>query len=550
MQYLRFGSDIKLLGDSLKRLEKIVENADSQRPRRPWHNNDADHSSSNTLQDVTGDFLSTLNDCQTLLDDNSRFHRSSGNCIDNVYWWGTTEREVNSLHLRIRFHLTKITFISKPFEQQLLLGIQREVKQLRREIGEIKTILIQDVRLDEDASASSPSVDVPEDLALRFKDALYENAPRSFKGLGQLPLKESFDAIVLSFANSTIDFNARTGLGQNIPEEPQYLNLIKARWLVEQLEDSYEYRAAGPYSLWADYMRELKDDIRDQFLRFDAGKLFAPPLDTISRLPDSCFAIWVVEERPPRPPDLAEQRLFEEKILELTLPVSYGNRQSALTIFRKSDVDFRLVSTTIDEQNKDFHREEEKEINMHSTRLIPAYASPDASRPTNNIMLWGDQAQGPKWYSLPDAPGIARFQQALTGYRVFHEMSNVYWSIEGSSKPHKSGRARLQLWHYKPLPSISRTPKIDVNERKPSILTPSKSPDIGVIKVNRVDTRMSGATFISGQSPTSSPSISSITSPVNGPRGEGTALMRPEVPVLIMMTLCERKYTLLHVQCR
>lgn len=548
MRYLQFGTEIRLLGDSLKRLENIIANADVQHPRRPWHK-ETDRIGPNTLQEVTGDFIRTLTECQTLLDDNSKFHRSSANFIDNLVWWSATERDVIGLRERVHFHLTKVNFIAKPFETQLLLGIRRELQQLRRDVADLRTVLVQDVRGNCDSSNILPFTTIPEDLTLRFTDALYVNKPKIFESQSRLPLKEGFDALVFNFANSTIEFNARPGLGQNFPEEPQFLNLIKSRWIMQQLEDSYHYRAAGSDSLWADYLRELKDEIREQFRRFDTGNLVAPPHDAIARLPDSCFAIWVVESSSPPPPDLAEQRPFEEKILELALPSSHETRQSSLTIFRKSDVDFRLVSTTTDEHNKDFHREESMDISMHSTRLVPAYGIPDGvATPTNNILLCSNQAQTQKWYSLVDAAGVARFQQALTGYRVFHDMHDVSWSIEGSAKPHNHGNGRLQLWHFKPLSKIPSELEVKDLGRKLSISTSGYSPHIGGPKVDKVMTGMSGATYPPARSATSPVSIGSIASPVNGPRGEGTALIRPEAPSLIMLTMCERRYTMWHIK--
>ncbi len=530
------------MADSLKRLENIVNNAHSQHPRRPWHK-DAHHIGPNTLQEVTGDFLATLNECQALLEDNSKFRRSTANFVDNVIWWSATERDVTSLKERVHFHVTKITFIAKPFETQLLLDIRRELKQLRRDVADLRGFLVQDVppKGEVVGDVGSPSFSVPEDLSLRFMGALYDNKPKAFEILGHLPLKEGFDGLVFAFANSTVEFNPGPGLGQNFPEETQYLNLVKSRWIANRLEESYFYRAAGADSLWADYMRELKDDIRDQFLRFDAGDLVAPPADAVGRLPDSCFSIWVVEGTSPRPPDLAEERPLEEKILELSLPSSYGNHQSALTVFRKSEVELRLVSTTKDELNKDFHREESMHINMNFTRLIPAYASPvDSSKPINNVLLCTNQGQNQKWLTLKEVADVTRLQQALTGYRVFHDMSNVSWSIEGSSKPHKSGKGRLQLWHLKPLPKMSLEGETISPELSSLTISSPRSPSLSGHKLHRYSTGMSSATFVTKSS--------SVQSPVKGSSDDGIALLRPEPPVLVVLTMSEQRYAFLHIQ--
>lgn len=530
------------MADGLKRLEKIIENADRQHPQRPWHKG-IKHAGPNTLQEVTGDFLQTLHECQTLLDDNSKFRRSSSNFIDNVMWWSATESEVNSLRERVHFHVTKVTFIARPFEAQLLLGIRRELQHLRRDVDVLRGVVIQNVRLDGELSvhALEPAFSVPEDLSLRFADALYVNKPKAVELLGHLPLKEGFDSLVLAFANSTVEFNPGPGLDQNFPEETQYLNLVKSRWIAEKLEESYYYRAAGPESLWTDYLRELKDDIREQFLRFERGNLAAPPADAVARLPNSCFSIWGVEEASLRPPDLAEQRPNEEKILELSLPSSDCNRQSALTIFRKSEVELRLVSTIKDEQNKDFHREESMDVNMNFTRLIPAYASPDDfAKPTNNVVLCTNQGQNQKWLTLKEPIDVARFQQALTGYRVFHDMSSVSWSIEGSNKPRKSGKGRLQLWHCKPLPEIPLKGEIGFPKPRSLTIASPQSPPLSGSKLQRYSTGMSSMTFVSKDS--------SLKSPVKDCRDDGIALIRPEPPVAVILTMCEKRYAYLHLQ--
>ena len=542
VKYLQFGREIKLLAESLKRLERIIDNANVQHPRRQWHSQ-ADNVNPNTLREVTGDFLATLSDCQDLLDDNSKFSRTSSDFINNIIWWSSVEREVISLKERVQFHATKVTLIAKPFETQLLLGIRRELQQLRRDFADLKGVVIQSVRRDDEQPTSpvSPTSTIPECLVLRFTDALYRDKPQSFELLGHLPLREAFDALVFNFSHSTVEFNPRPELGLNIPEEPQYLNLLKSRWLVSCIEDSYHFRAAGPDSLWADYLRELKDDIRDQFRGFETGHLMAPSYEVLLRLPDSCFSVWVIEESPVRPLDLAEQRPFEEKILELGLPSSYGSRQSALTVFRKSDAELRLVSTTKDERNTLFHREEGMDINMNLTKLIPAYVNPEqSSKPTLNVLLCANEAQNPKWYTFKGLGDVKRFQQALTGYRVFHDMSKITWSIEGSLKPHKFGNGSLQLWHYKPLPSL--TSDLGANAAdctSPTVGSP-QSPPLGNSRLHRHSTAMTSVTLVS---------TGSITSSVTGSQGDGTAILRPTAPALVIFTMCERKYTFLHIKC-
>ena len=442
MKYAQFRQDIKSLGDSLGQLQSIIDNAHNQC-------SPSNHFGGvlQVLPDVTGDFRQTLNDCKKLLRSHAGLKRGRPSPLENFRWWTSVEGDVCSLRERVKFHITKVTFIAKPFETQLLLGIQRDVQQLRRDVA----ILTRN-------AADPPSLDttaLPDDIFTRFTVASNLDQPASFKEKSDWPLKEGFDALVYHYSRSTIEFNSRPELGQNIPEGPQYLNLLKCTWIMERLKSSSHFTNAGTNSLWADYMRGLEDEIRDQFRRFESRQLIAPMHDVISMLPDSYYSIWVVEGPPRRPLDMSEQRPLEERILEVSLPQSDSTCQSSLTVFRKSHTQFRLVTTTKRADNPMFHHAEGFHVDMTSTRLIPSYAAPNEKfTVTNNIVLCNDKGQLPEWISLSDSTEIASLQRALTGYRVHHDMSNLSWCINGSKEEENWGDGRLQLWQSKPLPEI------------------------------------------------------------------------------------------------
>ncbi|KAL2038376.1 hypothetical protein N7G274_009027 [Stereocaulon virgatum] len=540
IRYASFGKQIKLLEDSLRTLESVVANADKQLqlPRRPWHN-DADRfgPSVEVLSEVAGDFKKTLEECDALLKDHSKFQYSQAGFIENVIWWSSVEGDVNNLKERVRFHMMKLTFVAKPFEIQLLLGIKHELQELRKDVNEIKTILVNGLQnRDTSSSAYLQSFQVPDELARRFADSLQLNAPPSFQIQGELPLKDIFDALVYHFADSTIEFNPRPEMRQRAPDEPQYLNLVKARWIADVIKGSDTFQLAGPDSLWADYLKELEDDIKGQFRRFDTGQLVPPSPDRIALLPDSSFSIWVAEAPPVRPPDLAEPRPLEEKILELALPGTFGTRQSTVTVFRKSESKIRLVKTTKDDQNQYFHHEVETPLNIDSDRLIPTYATPsDPSTATNNVMLCNVQGQDPIWYSLKDAADVLHFQRALTGFRVSHHILNISWSIEGSSKPSKSGKGSVQFWHLKPFQPIGEDGERTLDTSSMSTRSPQSPTPSGALTRNSTGLSATTTLFSTG----------SIASTVNGPRGDGTALLCPEVPRIVIFTSCEGMYTFL-----
>ncbi|CAF9934762.1 MAG: hypothetical protein ALECFALPRED_006079 [Alectoria fallacina] len=545
VKYLQFGRDIRFLGQNLERLHQVVENANDQRPQKPWHDDDNERVTAevlNTLLEVTGDFKQTLLDCEKLLSDNSKFQRSAANFVDNVAWHSSTERDVASLRERVHFHVIKVIFIAKPFEIQLLLGIRHELKQLRKEVAALRTILDWDpARTRDPINFTTPETyfHIPEDLSDRFRNSLAAKDPELSRMRDGLPLKEGFNALVYNFDRSTVDFEPSRGRGQEVPEE-QYLNLVKSRWIIERLRESTYFSSLGPESLWVDYLRELEDEVRGQLVRFQQGGLPPPPLETLSRLPDSCFSIWVHEESSPRPAALTEHRPSEEKILELALQSRYSTHPSTLTIFRKSDIALRLVSATKDDQNERFHSEESKDVNMLQTGLVPVFAASQDTSTVNNNVLLCRQGQDTESYNLRNPADVAQFQRAMTGFRVSHDMSNVSWHIEfpAWSKPSSlSGKARLQLWHLKPLQKIQQPQDTEPGEGSSSSNDPTPYSPVGSIDLRRFWT--SGTTQLPG---------SSIASPVTGSRGDGIALTHPELPVLIIFTKCHGKYTFLHLQ--
>ena len=527
----------------------MTEHARKKRKRRPWEsdtNNDDCRADLGALAEVTGDFYGTLRECQTLLDDRARFGRNEANFVHTVLWHTSTEREVNNLRERVHLHETKVFFVIKPFEIQLLIGIRSQLIQLREEVEVVKGLVVtlhKNDTLERSALPIHPAVrmlQIPEEIIARFLNALNTNKPDAFHGISDFPLKEGFDALVFHFAKSTVEFNPGVGLGQRVPEETQYINLLKSKWLLETLKASSHLSAADPDSLWTNYLGEVETTIMEEYRRFDTRRLVAPPTNDIARLPDSCFSIWVVEAPPVRAPDLAEERPLEDKILELTLPSTVAK---TLTIFRNSDIEFRMViaETLADGLNKVIERESFT-INMESTRLIPAYtiheSTPAGSKSVNNVLLYRIQDHAPLWQSLKNSDDVGKFQQALSGYRVFFDSSNIKWSLDGSKSPAKNGIGRIQTWQVKRLSKVVQKDEL-VTGQYPLSPTPSlqSAPEK---YLRRESTGFS--------SMASCFSASSMTSQVTGNRGNGIAIFPPEPPVLIIYTLCEEKYTFLHLE--
>ena len=554
IKYAQFGEEIRTLASSLKQLDEIVANADGQCPQGFRF---VDRATVNALSQVTGDFLQTVQDCKRLLDDNSRFKRTAANCVDNVIWHASTERDVNNLRQRVLFHQTKVNFIAKPFEYQLLLGISKhtnrqyqhvngQLSDLTRSVAEIKGILTDNTGRAPGSGSTSATegyLPLPQDIETRFEKALFVNQPTSFKPEDDLPLTEGLNAAILHLAKSTTTFNRNPVLGQHVVDPAQFLNLLKSRWVFMRLKGGATYQKDGPESLWTTSLDELEHQIKHQLSRFETNELTAPPVDVLSQLPDSCFSIWVGDGTSPQPLPVTYGRPLEEKILELELIDQYPERQSTLTIFKKSDDAFRLVSTSKNEQNNSFDREC-VDVNMAHTRLIPTYAASKDTCNTDYSFLLSQHHIQSYCYTFQDLEGAHEFQRALTGYRVSCEIPNVKWLLEHQKwcKRGMSGNATLQFWQMKPL-----SKKVPYSEPELELLGNHCSNDSSTTKGANSPSISTGLKRFN-QSATSQPPRSANESRVSGCCGYGTALLRPEPPVLAILNECEKKYSFLHLR--
>ena len=354
-----------------------------------------------------------------------------------------------------------------------------------------------------------------------------------------MPLSEGFDGLVYHFARSTVEFKPRIDQSHKIPDELQMVNLWKSQWIMEHLEESIYLQEQGETSLWASYLDEIRTDIIREHRRFQTNQLVAPLVDNILLLPDEPFSVWAVAAPPIRPPDLAEKHHLEDRILELTLPESTGSRKVILSVFRRSAIEVRLVTTTTDVNNPGYHQEKDYIVNTDAMKVIPAYAAPNAVAGSHNLLLSSSHVQDQRWQYLSCLDDVHALQQALLGYRVHHSMPNVSWSIDGSTKSSKIGTGRLQFWQLQALQSPEEQEAEAVSSNgDPSINSPTRSATSP--KSSRPSTLFtSSSTLFSG---------TSATTTVTGSRGNGTAVIMPEPPVMILFTKINGANAFLHVQ--
>ena len=551
------------------------------------------------------------------------------NAAFNFYWWQSAEPAVDRLNAKLRLHIDKVEFYTKPSEFEAVIRNGSEIQQLRRQVANIEHFMIHGAERSQSLSANI----VSDELKAKLDSQFQMKSPSWSAEGSELPLKEAFEALAVHFMASTVMFNPMLGLS-TVPEVSQYLSLAKSIWILEKIKRSHNFQIVGPESIWTDRMRRCEDDLRGQLHRFEAGELEKPPIRELLELPMSSFSISDGDAQNSDPLDAGQAGPMEEKILELQLPSESDNRESALLVFRENETDFRLVVTTKQADSLVAQYDKEIELSMDRHRLIPAYANPfQGPSPRHNVLLLNERGKKPKEFNFLSHEDVTKLQRGLLGYRVHHQMPVARWCIDGSKMPYHSGSGILQLWQFKPLlpmmeTNLSKSSDTDSSVRSPesplSKLSSSKSPTALHIdsskrggqngdsvdfvgwsgfpytprtdKIENCGPRISlysdtqeaqvlqktssnaakresfgrlsqkelfaRAPSIAAQSNTMShrhynrssiassaalTAQSSVVSQIRGPRGDGVEFLRPELPVLVITTFCNGRYSLLHL---
>ena len=582
---------------------------------------------------LTGDFYRTLQECDSLLSDHGYMRSGRNNISSNFRWWFTAESNVDNLMARLRFHITKVEFYTRPAEFDAIVRSGSEIQQLRRQVARLERLMVNGPDQSENIWAKV----VSNELKARLESEFQTNSPSWSVKDSEWPLKEAFEALVFHFEAGTVKFNPAPDLN-SVPDLSQYLGLAKSIWILEEIKKSHNFQAAGTDSIWADRIRQFEDDLRGQLYRFEAGELEKPSMQEVLELPTGCYSISSGGIKYSDPLNAREAGPLEEKILEIPLPSDSSDRESVLVVFREGETDFRLVTSTKQADNPMAQYDKELEVNMDRHRLVPAYANPfQGSLPRHNLLLYNERGRKPKEFVFLSHEDLKLLQRALTGYRIHHDMPVTRWCMNESKRPCDSGNGILQLWQFKPLPPISATSPSKVSDTNSSIGSPgspvpsfcsakrspakradlaarnrqneasidsadscesSHMPAIGThgshtysftelmntqvsdgsrhltrrpatsrcdglgtilkgqscspatilaaVSNGSHDERRNSSAFSSG----TSVSRSSVMSPVRGSQNAGVQFLKAELPVLMILTLCNERYSFIHVTCK
>ncbi|ERF70769.1 hypothetical protein EPUS_05121 [Endocarpon pusillum Z07020] len=450
-KYREFVQHINTLRSSLQRLQEGFRKYEKQYPRREWHSDPYNTDAADALwPQLTGDFHQTLKECESLLSRHGYLQNGRTTATSNLRWWLSAEGAVDNLMAKLRLHITMVDFYAKPAEFEAFIRNGTQIQQMRRQLANLERVMMN-------GPGSSPALwecIVSIELKAKLEAELQACPPVWLKDGSSWPLEEGFRALTFHFARGTIHFNPTPQSGK-IPELQQYLNLAKSTWILEKLKESNHFKATSTESIWADYMRELEDDLKGQVHRFETGELGKLPAHSLLVLASDAYAISQGEEVNPDPLDAGKAGPIEEKILEIDLSPTTGNRECALLVFRESDADFRLVTSMRQADTLVALYDKEVELNMARNRLVPAYASPaQGLSPRYNLLLLNEKGKKAKEFAFESPEDVQKLQRALTGYRVHHDMPVARWCINGSKEPGNYGQGILQLWQFKPLPAL------------------------------------------------------------------------------------------------
>ncbi|EOD46039.1 hypothetical protein UCRNP2_7226 [Neofusicoccum parvum UCRNP2] len=247
-QYIEFGVAIQSLGRNLEQVKKVAENAYSQLQRGRLQPFDlSELMDTKSLDQILGNYGKTLQDCERLLKDKSKFRHDSRNFVQNIVWNIEIEPEVTRLRERLAFHNVKILMVLKPLEMKMLADLRELMLDLHEEVmGELKEIKgILTSPAGDAAAEDRSSLGVPDALAAKLDDALVQDRPEC-QDSGSFPLQLGMDAFLHYFQE-----------GSSASETDSYLNLMKCLWIMSKVKRSAEYDQLSEGSLWRRYVNRM-----------------------------------------------------------------------------------------------------------------------------------------------------------------------------------------------------------------------------------------------------------------------------------------------------
>jgi hypothetical protein len=517
-RYVQLRKDLGSLQPALGRLLNGFE--------RALHLRDRDPLGSERLQrearELIGDFTATLKECRSILSNNKEIVRDKSGFVQNLKWGLSTEKRIDELRTRIQFHIQKIQIFMESIR----------LEQSNTLIDGMQELLVH-TRVPRGLSSNISLEPIPEWLDFRFRDALEINPPDSYIDVENFPVEHGFKALCHHYDQSTI---ANLQTGDRTME--QYLDLLKAHWILDVLTHGASFKALRDGSYYPGAVVRFRELIADQYAR---PGLAMPSEDDLKKLDESAFMIWPVRKLA-TPRQLTEPNGLEEKILEVSLPRSPAVRTEDLLVFQRGPITLRLARNIVPATGP--LRQESEKISTHIDRFIPLYAVPSSKSgsPPLTIKICDGKETGGSVYEFKSEKDIFSFQKAITGFEVVSDVRTVDWSLNRKKLRLVSklveNTGRMQVWYWNPL-SSSRMFQAESQDRgKLSSQWHSSASSQGSHK-----TSSTVAKVVNGEN---NASVSAIESD-----GDETviAVNAPPLPILFIYSRVEGGYSFLHLQC-
>jgi hypothetical protein len=518
-RYVQFGKDLGNLQPALNRLLEGFARALHLRDHGPLDSEPLQREA----RELIGDFNTTLKECRTILSNNKEILRDRSGFVQNVKWGLSTEKQVDELRTRIQFHIQKIQIFMESIRLEqsntLVNGMQELLVHTRALRG-----LSSDTSLEQ----------IPAWLDSRFRDALEINPPDSYTDTDNFPLEHGFEALYRHYKQSTV---ANLQTGDRTME--QYLDLLKAHWILEVLTRGAQFKALRDGSCYPRAVARLRELIADQYAQ---PGLAMSSEDDLKKLDESAFAIWPVRKLS-TPRQLTEPNGLEEKILEVALPRSPAVRTEDLLVFQRGPTTLRLARNIVPATGP--VRQESEKINTHIDRFIPMYAVPSSKSgsPPLTIKLCDGKETGGSVYEFKSERDIFNFQKAVTGFEIVSDVRTVDWSLNRKKMRLASklleSTGRMQVWYWNPLSSSRMFQAKPQEGGKLSSQWHSSASSQGSHNTGSIVAKV-----VNGEN---NASVSAIES--DG--GETViAVNTPPLPILFIYAKLEGGYGFLHLQCQ
>ncbi|KAI7477709.1 hypothetical protein KC351_g8701 [Hortaea werneckii] len=402
---------------------------------------------------IVGDFLETLNQCDSLLKENQRYRAEAGQRsgpLLNLQWNLTQqEQRVDDLRRRLHFHTEKIRFVIDRLQLDLLTDLDATANDLvglaEQNLDVSDDILFELNRFRQDLFgyfAGQGSLDnrhpdrthvASADIATRFQSNLQIDAPTGTSD--GIPLAQGFDALLLHFQQSA------RGSDQT-PEK--YLSFLKARWLLGCLKASPDYRRARPGLYFKRAVNQLDRAILTKARR--QADIVAYEEAVLLDLPETFFRIWpepktsAISRR--KQPDQLTPRANEIQVAHIELDSHYEGSTAFVNIFKSSESHYRLVHET---QQSDQRIIVSQQIDTCTDRLIPRYALPSVASPQPEIAIWSRNEEF--LYQFKSTNELYEFQTAFTGYQISYDHGRPNIRCQFSDEvSFLDCEGRIQLW--------------------------------------------------------------------------------------------------------